>query len=108
MHGLRQVHADAHPGNFSIDKDSNLIAIDFGCIKKVPEVFYIPYFELARPEIINDPVLFNEKMFELEILREDDSPKEVIYFTALFHRLLSLFTKPFHGGSFDFSNDAFF
>ncbi|HEX8577521.1 MAG TPA: AarF/UbiB family protein [Flavobacterium sp.] len=108
MHGLRQVHADPHPGNFLIDTDSNLIAIDFGCIKKVPETFYIPYFELARPEIINNPVLFNEKMFELEILREDDSPKEVIYFTALFHRLLSLFTKPFHGNSFDFSDDAFF
>lgn len=108
MHGLRQVHADPHPGNFLIDTDSNLIAIDFGCIKKVPEAFYIPYFELARPEIINNPVLFNEKMFELEILREDDSPKEVIYFTTLFHRLLSLFTKPFHSSSFDFSDDAFF
>jgi predicted unusual protein kinase regulating ubiquinone biosynthesis (AarF/ABC1/UbiB family) len=108
MHGLRQVHADPHPGNFLIDKDSNLIAIDFGCIKKVPETFYIPYFELARPEFINNPVLFKEKMFELEILRQDDSQKEVIYFTALFHRLLSLFTKPFHGSSFDFSDDAFF
>ena len=108
MHGLRQVHADPHPGNFLIDKDSNLIAIDFGCIKKVPEAFYIPYFELAKPEIINNPALFSEKMFALEILRQDDSPKEVVYFTALFHRLLSLFTKPFHSGFFDFSDDAFF
>jgi predicted unusual protein kinase regulating ubiquinone biosynthesis (AarF/ABC1/UbiB family) len=108
MHGLRQVHADPHPGNFLVDKESNLIAIDFGCIKKVPEDFYIPYFELARPEIIDNPIIFREKMYALEILRKTDSKKEIDYFTDLFHRLLSLFTKPFHGDFFDFSDDAFF
>lgn len=108
MHALRQVHADPHPGNFLIDSDSNLIAIDFGCIKKVPNDFYIPYFELAKPEVIDNPELFKEKMYELEILRKDDTPKEIIYFTGLFHRLLSLFTKPFHGDAFDFSDDTFF
>jgi predicted unusual protein kinase regulating ubiquinone biosynthesis (AarF/ABC1/UbiB family) len=108
MHGLRQVHADPHPGNFLVDKDFNLIAIDFGCIKKVPEDFYVPYFELARPEVIDNPTLFNQKMYELDILRKDDSEKEIIYFTDLFHRLLSLFTKPFHGDFFDFSDDIFF
>jgi predicted unusual protein kinase regulating ubiquinone biosynthesis (AarF/ABC1/UbiB family) len=108
MHGLRQVHADPHPGNFLVDKDFNLIAIDFGCIKKVPEDFYIPYFELARPDVIDNPELFNKKMYELDILRKDDSEKEIIYFTDLFHRLLSLFTKPFHGDFFDFSDTDFF
>jgi predicted unusual protein kinase regulating ubiquinone biosynthesis (AarF/ABC1/UbiB family) len=108
IHNLRRVHADPHPGNFLIDKDSNLIAIDFGCIKEVPEDFYIPYFELAVHEIIGNPKLFNEKLYELEILRLDDSPKEIEYFTKLFHDLLSLFTKPFHGDYFDFSDDEFF
>ena len=108
MHGLRQVHADPHPGNFLIDKERNLIAIDFGCIKKVPDSFYFPYFELSVPEIIDNPVLFSEKMYQLEILRKDDSPKEIAYFTELFHGLLSLFTKPFHGEFFDFSDDNFF
>jgi predicted unusual protein kinase regulating ubiquinone biosynthesis (AarF/ABC1/UbiB family) len=108
MHHLKKVHADPHPGNFLIDKDSNLIAIDFGCIKEVPNEFYIPYFELAKPEIINNPVLFREKMYELEILRLDDSPKEIAYFTEIFFRLLSLFTKPFHSDFFDFSDDDFF
>jgi predicted unusual protein kinase regulating ubiquinone biosynthesis (AarF/ABC1/UbiB family) len=108
MHKMKQVHADPHPGNFLVNKEGNLIAIDFGCIKQVPEDFYIPYFELARPEIIDNPKLFNEKLYELEILREDDSPKEIEYFTALFHRLLSLFTKPFHGDFFDFSDTEFF
>ncbi|WP_298224543.1 AarF/UbiB family protein [Flavobacterium sp.] len=108
MHHLRQVHADPHPGNFLIDDDANLMPIDFGCIKKVPNEFYIPYFELANPKVINNPILFEEKLYELEILRMDDSPEEIAYFTGIFHRLLSLFTKPFHGDYFDFSDDDFF
>jgi len=68
------------------------VAIDFGCIKQVPEEFYVPYFELAKPEVIDNPELFVAKLYELEILRADDSEKELAYFTALFHDLLSLFT----------------
>lgn len=108
MHHLRQVHADPHPGNFLIDSDGLLVAIDFGCIKQIPETFYVPYFELVRPEIIDNPDLFTEKLYELEILRPDDSKEELIYFTKIFHDLLSLFTKPFHGDSFDFSDEEFF
>ena len=108
MHYLKQVHADPHPGNFLIDKDSNLVAIDFGCIKQVPEEFYVPYFELADPKVIDNPKIFKEKLYELEILRQDDSKEEIVYFTKLFHDLLSLFTKPFHGDFFDFSDEDFF
>ncbi len=108
MHELRQVHADPHPGNFLIDNEANLLPIDFGCIKKVPDEFYFPYFELADPRVINNPLLFNEKLYELEILRLDDSPTEIDYFTRIFHRLLSLFTKPFHSDYFDFSDEEFF
>ncbi len=108
IHHLKQVHADPHPGNFLIDKDDNLVAIDFGCIKQVPEEFYVPYFELAKPEVIDNPKIFNEKLFELEILRLDDSKEKIEYFTKIFHDLLSLFTKPFHGNYFDFSDDDFF
>ena len=108
MHHLKQVHADPHPGNFLIDKNDTLVAIDFGCIKQVPEDFYVPYFELAKPEVINNPELFNKKLYELEILRHDDTKEEIIYFTKIFHDLLSLFTKPFHGEFFDFSDEDFF
>ncbi|WP_439553866.1 ABC1 kinase family protein [Flavobacterium macrobrachii] len=108
MHYLKQVHADPHPGNFLIDKNDKLVAIDFGCIKQVPEDFYVPYFELAKPEVINNPELFNKKLYELEILRHDDTKEEIIYFTKIFHDLLSLFTKPFHAEFFDFSDEDFF
>ncbi len=108
IHVLKQVHADPHPGNFLIDKEGQLIAIDFGCIKIVPEDFYVPYFELANPTVINNPERFTEKLYELEILRLDDSAEEAAYFKRLFHQMLSLFTKPFHTENFDFSDEVFF
>lgn len=108
MHILRRVHADPHPGNFLVDKEGTLIAIDFGCVKEVPESFYTPYFELAKPESINDPEVFVQKMYELEILLPEDTPEETKFFTELFHEMLSLFTQPFHGETFDFSDAVFF
>lgn len=108
MHGLRKVHADPHPGNFLIDEEFNLIAIDFGCIKEIPEDFYVPYFELANKESIDNPVFFDLKLRELEILNPNDTREEVAYFSKLFHEMLSLFTKPFNTETFDFSDADFF
>ena len=108
MHILKRVHADPHPGNFMVDDHNNLIAIDFGCIKHVPESFYTPYFELADPKNINNPKIFKEKLFELEILRADDTPKDIQFFSALFHEMLTLFTQPMQKEQFDFNNTAFF
>lgn len=108
IHKLKKVHADPHPGNFLVSKEGNLIALDFGCMKTIPNDFYIPYFELADKDCIANPQLFNDKLYELEILRTDDSPEEIKFFSAMFHELLSLFTKPFHSEAFDFSNPEFF
>lgn len=109
IHILKKVHADPHPGNFLVSKnDDELIALDFGCIKHIPLEFYTPYFELAKVENIENPVVFKEKLFELEILRPDDSPEEVTFFTKMFYEMLSLFTKPLHSEEFDFSDPAFF
>jgi predicted unusual protein kinase regulating ubiquinone biosynthesis (AarF/ABC1/UbiB family) len=107
MHNLKAVHADPHPGNFLIDEDDNLVAIDFGCVKEVPEDFYVPYFELAVPENINNPEFFKLKLIELEILRKDDSEKEIKFFSELFYEMLNLFTRPFHEEEFDFADESF-
>jgi len=107
IHGLRKVHADPHPGNFLVSAQNELIAIDFGCIKEVPDSFYIPYFELAKPENISDDTIFTEKLFELEILMPSDGPEEVRFFKSIFHQLLSLFTSPFHKEEFDFGDEEF-
>ncbi len=108
MHVLKRVHADPHPGNFLVNEKQELVAIDFGCIKQVPQSFYVPYFELADKENINNPEIFKQKLYELEILREEDGPKEIAFFSELFHEMLSLFTEPFHQEKFDFSDSSFF
>lgn len=107
IHGLRKVHADPHPGNFLISKDEKLIAIDFGCIKAIPDEFYVPYFELAEKDNINNERVFTEKLYELEILTPTDSEKELQFFTALFKEMLTLFTSPFNEMVFDFGGDEF-
>ena len=108
MHELKRVHADPHPGNFLVTPKGELVAIDFGCIKVIPDSFYIPYFELAIPENINNPEMFTKKLYELEILTPTDTPEEIAFFSTLFHEMLSLFTQPMHNETFDFSDETFF
>ncbi len=108
IHNLKKVHADPHPGNFLVSEDNKLVALDFGCMKTIPLEFYNPYFVLARKETLSNDTLFDEKMYELEILREDDSKEELTFFRAMFHEMLSIFTQPFHEEVFDFSDAVFF
>ncbi|MCL6296101.1 ABC1 kinase family protein [Jejuia spongiicola] len=108
IHNLKKVHADPHPGNFLISEEGELIALDFGCMKSIPIEFYTPYFELAKPENVDNVEYFTSKLYELEILKENDSEEELEFFTKMFHEMLSLFTQPFHQESFDFSNADFF
>ena len=108
IHVLRKMHADPHPGNFLVSKEEELIALDFGCMKSLPDEFYYPYFTLSEKENINNRILFEKKLYELEILRSDDSKKELDFFKEVFYDLLSLFTQPFHADYFDFSNKTFF
>ena len=108
IHVLRKVHADPHPGNFLVDENQHLVALDFGCMKSIPNDFYVPYFELINKEIIDNKQLFNAKLFELEILRKEDTAEEIEYFTSMFYDLLSLFTLPFQNTHFDFSDEVFF
>ncbi|MCV9387744.1 ABC1 kinase family protein [Reichenbachiella ulvae] len=108
IHVLRKVHADPHPGNFLVNDQGELVAIDFGCIKEIPESFYTPYFELADYENIHNDELFEAKLFELEILKKEDSAEEHAFFKSFFQELLALFTTPLQSDSFDFNNADFF
>ena len=108
IHNLKKVHADPHPGNFLINNNAQLIALDFGCMKSIPDTFYIPYFELAEKSVMDNPKLFIKKLYELEILTAEDTPEETAFFKNMFYDLLSVFTLPFQKGVFDFSNSDFF
>lgn len=108
IHNLKKVHADPHPGNFLINNNAQLIALDFGCMKSIPDTFYIPYFELAEKSVMDNPKLFTKKLYELEILTAEDTPEETAFFKDMFYDLLSVFTLPFQKAVFDFSNSDFF
>ncbi|APG60035.1 ABC1 kinase family protein [Christiangramia salexigens] len=107
IHGLKEVHADPHPGNFMVDKDNNLIAIDFGCIKQIPDDFYEPYFALTDREKLNDQEFFYQKLYELEILSAADSDKEKDFFADMFYEMFSMFSTPFQSDKFDFTDEKF-
>jgi len=107
IHGLRKVHADPHPGNFLVSDKNTLVAIDFGCIKEVPDEFYVPYFELAQNDCIENDTCFTAKLFELEILKKTDTPHELKFFKELFKEMLTLFTQPLNEERFDFGDSSF-
>nr|WP_299203338.1 AarF/ABC1/UbiB kinase family protein [uncultured Brumimicrobium sp.] len=108
IHVVKKVHADPHPGNFMVSSNDELIAIDFGCMKEVPEEFYTPYFELTKPSILNDPIAFETQLYALEILKKTDTPEQTKFFSSIFKELLSLFALPFYEEEFDFSDPVFF
>jgi hypothetical protein len=55
---------------------NELIALDFGCMKITNE-FYVPYFELIDPQVIDNAELFREKLnwkyLDLTILKKKSS-----------------------------------
>lgn len=108
LHALKKVHADPHPGNFLVDQYNDLVVLDFGCMKSIPEDFHIPYFALTNPENINQSKKFRHYLKELEVLRDNDTAKEIEFIEQLFNELLSVFTLPFQSEEFDFSDPAFF
>lgn len=108
LHVLKKLHADPHPGNFLISDDHELLVIDFGCVKEIPDDFYEPYFELADPNTLQDPEKFEQKLKELDVLLPEDTPEERLFFTKVFHDMLALFIRPYQAETFDFSDDGFF
>ena len=108
IHQLRKVHADPHPGNILINADSDICILDFGCIKELPDSFYIPYFALTEPGIIEDRERFEQILVQLEILYPHDTEAERAHYYDLFYKVLSLLLKPFQSDTWDFSDSHFF
>jgi len=108
LHVLKKFHADPHPGNFLVNKNGDLIALDFGCLKEIPDDFYTPYFELIKPENINNKKRFLAILKQLEVIIPKDTPQEIEFLEKLFKELLSVFTRPFQCKDFDFSDESFY
>ena len=108
VHELRFMHADPHPGNFLIDEDYKINVIDFGCMKRLPEIFYKNYFLATDKSLFDNEVDFRKNLLSLEILRPDDKEKVRQFFSVSFKRLMRLAMAPFHVNHFDFSDPKFF
>lgn len=66
-----EVHADTHPGNFLFTKDGKLGVIDFGCVKKFPEEFFMNYLKLLPTHLTRDDEEIKSLYMDLSILLDD-------------------------------------
>ena len=62
---------------------SKNILVKKNLLKQEVNEFYTPYFELFDINILNDSNFFSDKLFELEILQEDDTKEEITFFTRI-------------------------
>jgi predicted unusual protein kinase regulating ubiquinone biosynthesis (AarF/ABC1/UbiB family) len=108
QHELRAVHADPHPGNFMITTDGKLGAIDFGCIKEMPDDFYYPFFSLTSTNLFDDKEETIKAFRRLEMILPNDTPAQIEFYYTMFKHMISLFAKPYITDFFDFGETAFF
>ncbi len=108
VHSLRKVHADPHPGNFLMREDGTVGVFDFGCIKEIPEDFYNNYFLLANRDVLKDATRCREIYGNLEMIHPNDSEKEIVFFSALFQKMIDMLTLPFTREEFDFGDESYF
>jgi predicted unusual protein kinase regulating ubiquinone biosynthesis (AarF/ABC1/UbiB family) len=109
IHTLRVFHADPHPGNFLIQGD-DLVVLDFGCVKELPETFYQDYFKIIQPDILKleNRDYFVKMLYQFDLLLKSDSPEDVKMMTNLFAESIELLSRPFVKGEFDFGDQGYF
>jgi len=108
QHEMRAVHADPHPGNFLITPDEKLGVIDFGCIKELPNDFYVPFFSLISADITKDKAKTIAAFRELEMIHPADTPTQVEFYYKAYKEMIELFARPYLSETFDFSKPEFF
>jgi len=107
VHTLLQFHADPHPGNFLVLPEGQVAVLDFGCTKEITEDFRRTYFEILRPEILNQRDRFAEALSELGILLPTDSPRQREVLLEKAHEGTALLARPFHVEQFDFGDQSY-
>ena len=108
IHHIKSVHADPHPGNFLMRPDGTLGIIDFGCVKEIPEDFYISYFKLMNKSLLLDDKELVPVLYDLSFIYADDSDDDKQLYLSLFKEMMGLLGRPFHTDDFDFSDDSYF
>jgi predicted unusual protein kinase regulating ubiquinone biosynthesis (AarF/ABC1/UbiB family) len=102
------VHADTHPGNFLFTYDDKLGVIDFGCVKKFPQEFFMNYLKLLPTHLQDDEEAIRKLYENLQVIKPNpDSPKtEARYFN--FARNYGMtFAEPYRHETFDFGDKTY-
>lgn len=108
IHQLRLTHADAHPGNFLFQEDGTVVALDFGCVKAIPDSFYNAYFQLLNPQVLEDDGLLRQGAQAAQVILDSDPPERQAFFLGIFKEALGLVCRPFYQERFDFGDKAYF
>ncbi len=102
------VHADTHPGNFLFTYDGKLGVIDFGCVKKFPEDFFINYLKLLPTHLANDEDAIRDLYIQLEVINTDSkTPEREEEYYNFARNYGIMFSKPYRYNSFDFSDPSY-
>lgn len=104
LHEEKAIHADPHPGNF-LFHEGRVGVIDFGCIKVVPEDFYLSYFPLLIEEVQANKSLIDGLLRSIEIIFPGDSQAVEKELTEAFLKMTSLLSRPFRSETFHFTDD---
>ena len=108
IHHLRIAHADPHPGNFIITPNKKLAVIDFGCVKEIPEDFYLLYKRLMSIDVVTKKEELIGIYRDLGMLHPDDTQDEHDMFIELYNRMIQILNQPFQSATFDFGNTSLF
>jgi predicted unusual protein kinase regulating ubiquinone biosynthesis (AarF/ABC1/UbiB family) len=104
LHEEKAIHADPHPGNFLFDDQGKVGVIDFGCVKVVPEDFYLSYFPLLIEEVQANKPLIDELLRSIEIIFPGDSKAVEAELTEAFLKMTTLLSRPFRSETFHFTD----
>jgi predicted unusual protein kinase regulating ubiquinone biosynthesis (AarF/ABC1/UbiB family) len=107
IHTRKRFHADLHPGNFLVTKDYQLGVLDFGCMKSLPEDFYVQYFSLAKPEVREDDNKLREVLQKLDMLRPQDTPEQDALFFDVTKSSIDVIALPMLQDKFYFGDKAY-
>ncbi|MFN1836316.1 ABC1 kinase family protein [Balneola sp. MJW-20] len=102
------IHADTHPGNFLFTYDDKLGVIDFGCVKKFPEVFFRNYLNLLPTHLENDDKSIRDLYEKLGVIKPGSEPgdQEQVYFDFAKNYGMT-FAEPYRNDVFDFGDPDF-
>jgi predicted unusual protein kinase regulating ubiquinone biosynthesis (AarF/ABC1/UbiB family) len=98
LYSYGEVQTDPHFGNYRIQIGSGeggdrIVLLDFGAVRKLPEAFTGPYFELHRGTFEGDHALIEHAAIGMGFFESHDSPE----LKRSFSELCLLLAEPFRG-----------